>query len=426
MGLLIATLFLVLFLLLAGTVLAVVLMLEDTPAIPGAGLDAADLREARVFIENRDPRRLAPGELSAFTISEQDLQLLLNYLLDHLDGGSSLVELDTGSAELRLSARLPANPLGDYLNLRIALSQDADMLALESLQIGGLTAPGWLANPLMQQTHALLLERVPEYNAAIAAIDSYSIDAGRLNISYQWQPQLLEQLSNRGRELFVSDVDRDRLLAHSRYLDELLANPELPARVPVIALLSPMLGFARDRRGDPVEENRAALLVLALYVTGTRVGPLLGEADAVPAPGFRDLVLSRREDFARHFLISAGLAVSAGTGVAQAIGLSKEVDDSQNGGSGFSFTDIGADRTGIRFAELAVAGAAEARAVQDQLAGNPDEGLFMADFRDLPEFLSEADFRQAYGGIGEPAYEVVLTDIEARIGRMPVFSALPP
>lgn len=421
MKLLFNILLLMLFLLLAGVMGAVMLMVEDSPTIPGDSLLAADLREARVFMENADPRRLAAGELSEFTINERDLELLLNYLLDYIHDGRSAVNLNEGSAELRLSARLPDNPFGSYLNLDIELKQAGDVLVLDGLQIGGLSAPGWLANPLMQRAHTELLTRSPEYSASIAAIDSFTLNEDRLNIVYQWQPELLEQLSSRGRELLLSEADRERLVAHAQHLTELMADPALPPRLALVDVLAPMFVFARDRQGDPVEENRAALLVLSLYASETSTTQLLGIAVDEAEPAYRQLLLTNRRDFARHFLISAGLAVSAGTGVAQSLGLLKEVDDAEDGGSGFSFTDIGADRTGIRFAELAVAGPDQALALQTRLAEPLDETLFMADFRDLPEFLSAEAFREAYGGVGEPAYDAVLQDIEARIAGMPLF-----
>ena len=56
-----------------------------------------------------------------------------------------------------------------------------------------------------------------------------------------------------------------------------------------------------------------------------------------------------RRDLAQHFVLSAFLAANSGTQAAEAAGLAKEVVDAQ-GPSGFSFTDIAADRAGIRFA----------------------------------------------------------------------------
>lgn len=413
------TLLVLLLLLVAGAGTALVLMLEDSPSVSGEGMVPADLQNARVFIENSDPRRLQPGELSAFTISDKDLELLLNYLLDQLEGGRSQVDIGAGLADLRLSVRQPLPLLGRYLNLRIVLVQQDSVLALDSLQAGRIVVPGWIANPLMQRTHTELRARVPEYRAAVAAIDSFALADERLNLVYEWQPELLDQLSTRGSDLLLGSADRERLLAHWGKLGELLSAPAAPNRVALVEVLAPMFAFARERQGDPVEENRAALRALSLYVADADAALLLGERRE--APPRRVLVLAGREDRAQHFLISAGLAVSASTELAQSLGLLKEVDDSQAGGSGFSFVDIGADRTGVRFAELAVSGPAQARLLQERVAALEDEGLFMPDFRDLPELLSEEEFQATYGGVGEPAYETVLQDIDARIGRMPLF-----
>jgi hypothetical protein len=417
MKFLLKTLLVLVLLVLIGGVASVMLMLEDAPLVPG-DVPAADLREARVFIENSDPRRLQAGELSAFTISEQDLELLLNYLLDHLEGGRSQVELGAGTAELRLSVRLPSELLEDYLNLRVRLVQQGETLALTSLQAGKLALPGWIADPLMQRTHAELVARVPEYRAALAAIASFALDDERLNIVYEWQPELLDQLSTRGSDLLLSSEERSRLLAHTRRLTEILADSSLGARVPLPQLLVPMFAYAREQQGNPIEENRAALQSLALYASEASFMQLLGE----PEPARREPILAGRHDRAQHFLISAAIAVSTSSGVAQSLGLLKEVDDSQAGGSGFSFVDIGADRTGIRFGELAVASPAEARLLQDRIAAMTGEELFMADFRDLPEVLSEQEFQATYGGVGAPAYERVVQDIDARIGQMPLFA----
>lgn len=420
MRFLLKTFALLLLLVIAGGVAALVLMLEDEPIVPGEELVGADLQNARVFIENSDPRRLQSGELSAFTISDEDLELLMNYALDHFAGGRSRVDIAAGMADLRLSVRQPLTfPLGDYLNLSIVMLQQNDVLVLDSLRAGRIVVPGWIADPLMQRTHVELLKRVPEYAATVAAIDSFTLADERLNIVYEWQPELLDRLSTRGSDLLLGTADRERLLAHWGQLYDVLSAPELGRRVAVVDVLAPMFTFARDRQGDPVEENRAVLRVLSLYIAEADAAQLLGEA--LPPPPRRTLILAGREDRAQHFLISAGLTVSASTVLAESLGLLKEVDDAQAGGSGFSFIDIGADRTGVRFAELAVAGPDQARMLQDRVAAIEDESLFMADFRDLPELLSDEEFRASYGGVGEPAYEAVLEDIDARIGEMPLF-----
>lgn len=400
------------------------MMVEDSPRVAGAqSLSTTDISRARVFMENTDPRKLAPGEVTAFSVEEKDLELLMNYALDQLEGGGAQVRLNDGLANLQISARLPDNPLGSYVNLDLTMSQWGELLTIEDLKIGGLNVPAAFADSGMQYAHQQL-QRVPEYVAALEAINGYSIAPNRLNVVYQWQPDLVEQISNRGRDLLISPEDQERLLAHATNLSSVTRNPQLSNVTSLANVISPMFLFAQARGGDPVEENRAAIMVMAMHIMGVSVPRVLGlPKDAIQPPGRHKYMLSERGDFAQHFLVSAGLTLSAGTGLADSIGLLKELEDSQ-GGSGFSFTDIGADRTGVRFAELAIADRDTARSMQQLLSLNSEESVFMAEFRDLPESMTQATFESIYGGVGQPAYERVIDDIEARISSTRLFRQL--
>ena len=60
-------------------------------------------------------------------------------------------------------------------------------------------------------------------------------------------------------------------------------------------------------------------------------------------------------------------------------------------------------------------------AVQAALAAGPTAAELLPDLSDLPEFLPEAQFLARYGGIGAPAYQALLADIEARIGALALY-----
>ncbi len=408
-----------------GSVVAVFLTVQDEPLLADAtDISVDDVRRARAFLENSDPRNLDPGEISAFTISDTDLELIVNYGLSRLRGGAAEIELEVNQAQALLTARLPENPLGSYLNVQVTVAQWGDALVIENLRIGGLPVPGPIADFIAQAVHRQMLLRVPEYAAALDAINGFSISPAQVNVVYQWQPDLVDQISSRGRDLLVSPDVQERLLSHGTNLASITNNSRLENVTSLTSVLVPMFQFAQARSGDAVEENRAALLVTAMYIMGVSVPRLLGlPPDTIPAPGRHRLTLSGRHDFAQHFLVSAALTVSSGSGLADTIGLLKELDDSQ-GGSGFSFTDIGADRTGVRFAELATRDGATAQAVQNLLIAQPTEALFMAEFRDLPESMPEAEFLRRYGGVGAPAYNAVTDDIESRINATRLFSEL--
>jgi hypothetical protein len=133
-------------------------------------------------------------------------------------------------------------------------------------------------------------------------------------------------------------------------------------------------------------------------------------------PAARTVTLGGRSDWPLHYLISAAIAAESGSPLANAVGLYKEIADSQ-GGSGFSFNDLAADRAGTRFGERAVRHAAR---LQSQLAGGIAESDLLPDISDLPEFLSAQQFRQRYGSVGSPAYKQLMSDIESRLNAIPL------
>jgi hypothetical protein len=184
------------------------------------------------------------------------------------------------------------------------------------------------------------------------------------------------------------------------------------------------LAAQRSAGGDAVAENRAALIVLAFYINGKGLGALVPAASGWPAPSARPVTLAGRTDFPQHFSMSAALAVTAGSPLSDAVGLYKEVDDSR-GGSGFSFNDMAADRAGTRFGEAATRSDAGARQLQRRATEILAQSEFFPDVSDLPEFMSEAEFKRRFGGIGQPAYQRMMAEIERRVAALPALRGPP-
>ena len=158
--------------------------------------------------------------------------------------------------------------------------------------------------------------------------------------------------------------------------------------VSLTELLVPLFSFAAERSSDDnvIAENRAAILLLTLYVNGQSLETILPEAKNWPHPIMHGVLLNQRDDFPKHFIISAALA-KAGGPLADAVGLYKKIEDS-SGGSGFSFNDIAADRAGTRFGEYA-ANSVSARKLQQQLRAGVSEKDLMPVTEDLPEFMPD-------------------------------------
>src|SRR5262249_3675661 len=144
--------------------------------------------------------------------------------------------------------------------------------------------------------------------------------AGRLIATYQWNDQIV----TRARAVLVSPEDQARLRAyHDRLVDEVARAPK---EVSLATLMPPLFRLALERgaTADPARENRAAILVLAFYANGKGLGAIIPAASQWVQPRHCTVTLAGRDDFPKHFLISAAIAAEAGTPLADAVGVYKE------------------------------------------------------------------------------------------------------
>ena len=169
-----------------------------------------------------------------------------------------------------------------------------------------------------------------------------------------------------------------------------------------------------------IEDNGSALIVLGIVMghegiaryAGLRSdGELVQEAIALR----QGATLRGREDWARHFCVSAALSVVESPLVSEFGGLLKEEVDSLAKGTGFSFGDLAADRAGIRFAELATASSESAFAVEARVQHGLVAADYLAPIEDLPEGLTLEQFRQDYERVGSARYRAMLTEIDSRL-----------
>jgi uncharacterized protein YfiM (DUF2279 family) len=223
------------------------------------------------------------------------------------------------------------------------------------------------------------------------------------------------------RTVFLPPADQERLRAYNRRLTEVSRSAQT-TNVSLADLIVPLFALAAERspRGDPVAENRAVILVLTFYVNGRPLATILPTAKNWPHPDAHEVLLNRRDDFAKHFIVSAALAAYAGTPLSDAVGVYKEIADSR-GGSGFSFNDIAADRAGTRFGEWAAQSPVSARNLQQRLAAGILEQEIIPTTEDLPEFMPEPEFKRRFGGVDAPAYKQMMAEIERRVAALALY-----
>ena len=414
MKFLVRTFLLLLFTLPILAIAVVWLCFQDAPSVVrSVRLTPEDIENAKRIVAQHDSHKTHYSGQRTVAISEQELDLMLNYAASHFGRGGARAELGPGTVWLQASAEIPRSPFGRYVNVDAALRETEALPRFDHLQIGRLRVPATVADYLLRE----VLQRMAATDRGELAADilkGVSVADGRLTVTYVWSGEIEERV----RAVLVSPADQARLRVYHDRLVETVARA--PDKVSLAALMPPLFKTVLERRGDDVaSENRAAILTLAFYVNGTGLAAIAPAAAQWPQPQRRTVTLAGRDDFPKHFLISAVIAAEAGSPLADAVGLYKEVDDSR-GGSGFSFNDIAADRAGTRFGEIASGSPERARRLSQALASGVKESDFMPDVAGLPEFLPEAEFKRRYGGIGGRGYNKMMATIEARVASRPL------
>jgi hypothetical protein len=186
---------------------------------------------------------------------------------------------------------------------------------------------------------------------------------------------------------------------------------------------------ARMRSGN---KQRALLLALGIFLDDTdtlRSLPGTGDflrqvesgtqrSDRMPLQGAPTLV--GRSDLLKHFFVSAHLVVVGGKPLSASAGLAKEMADA-NGGTGFSFVDMAANRAGIAFAEALLAG----QLALPQLARQFHGVDYLPVLDGLLEGLTAEQLEADYGGLGGAALTEQLDNLEQRVLNLDVYTSPP-
>jgi len=396
------------------------LLLSRTPAVDGpVHFDSVRAARARALIRDNDPRQLRNGEERMLLLSADELSLLLGYLLSGFPEGAATVKISPQALTASLSFRLPRLPLAPYLNIVLRFTQTDGLPDLTGIRVGALQLPSSVSELLAHRALDLAYAALGLSDPG-SLIREVAFETDRLRLRYEWQDRVAEVF----RAQIIPPEQKARIREFHTQLVAITARAPRVASLP--ALAGPLFAYAAASAGerDPVADNRAALLVLARYVNGSSLELLLPEASQWPKPTPLSVRLHGRHDLAQHFLISALLTATGSNAIANSVGVAKELDDVRHG-SGFSFVDLLADEAGNRFGERATASRESALALQQLAASGRRDADWLPSPEGLRERLSEAEFRQRYGGLEDPAFREVMHEIGARLDRLTLYQPAP-
>ncbi len=374
-------------------------------------LTPSDIQRAKQILQTStaDPQKKRTLELD-----QKDLNIAINYLLNHLIKSSSRIVLENNSLQFLIALTLPENLIGQYLNFKFNLTKIAGYPAINSLKIGRIEVADEFAGQLIES----IIKYTPlkqYYILAAQHIRNIRIEPNKLSITY------LTTISDTPADAILAENKSIQSLTfYQQQITQIVHQHDAKWRLSLAELLQPLFlaAYQRSTLENAIEENRALIIAVSSYVNKEELKPYLPISMTIAK--HYPVFLYQRIDMAKHFVASAALAAAGASALAQMLGQEKELSDAQNG-SGFSFIDLAGDRAGLKFGKTATASDKSARKLQKAMHDIKDYHAFMPEVRDLPEKMGSADFKRKFGSIYSPSYQNMLKTIDQRIAALPIY-----
>jgi len=416
----------ILLVLVIGPVVFVGAALETRSLVPkDIAVTPEDAQRARaLFREFRALTEVVDGNRE-FKASESDLQSAMRFAMRAVPTARGYAEVSDGNVNLSTSIGLPANL---WLNISADIGESKEGIFITWFRFGRFSISPHIIVPMARGALNVVLGDDLGTVALSAVRDvriSNDIVQATVTLDREQRKALAKSAKGTVRDasgLASEELVRSYWLAlHNASKSKLLPTSGSLTNYPVFAMR-----LAIDRAGSEngfEKEAEAALLAFAIYCGHPKFQQLVG--DVVPEnlskqkSGCTGTTLADRGDLRQHFAISAGLHAASNAGTAFAIGEFKELLDAGKDGSGFSFDDIAADLSGIRFADLFLKSGPIA--AENALLRIRDESSFFPTISDLPSFMSQQEFEERFGEVDSNAYKSMLLQIKNRIDRLPIY-----
>ena len=365
-----------------------------------------------------------------FTATENDLNGLFAFGNRSVSELTGRVQISPELFEMFITIKIPRNPVGNYLNVRFNIAPSAFGFKVVRASLGRISVSGTMARFLI----AFALDLAVGNNQGrylLSSVASVVLTDTSIRVYMQPMPGLKQNVKEMKQRLkYLRDEvaimgKPETVRIYYLKLMELSEKTDTDEPVSLSRFIGPLFRLAQERGGNPVDENRAAILALAMYFGHWRVEQMIGDVRSdemkLHRPKTKNVVLANRIDLRLHFVISATLEIASASGITLAIGEFKELLDASHGGSGFSFIDLAADRAGVKFAETATDSATAIR-MQQLLGNNPYEEQFFPSIKGLPERLTKEVFEHYFGNIESDIYISLVDDIDTCIEQLPAYT----
>lgn len=407
------------------------LLFSQTPLVAHKGKVSPEQVKSATAVVKKVWDQLSSNETQAeFILNQKELNDLTAIAGHTLKGSSFNINISNIGLNIAASLRISGWDKAIFINGYCLYGNDLSGFGMVGCKLGKIPIPAFIAEPMINTGLWLLFgEKIKkDVNGLIAsAKPSYDTIAFNATKSANFKESLKSSMLTASQFLdaiSTSKIAEPKLI--QTYIDHLFDTQQTKSS------LSYYIGhvFAKAQRAslngaDPIEENRSALWALAI-VFGTEQFAALSDMSILKkSTGTITTTLNGRGDLSLHFLYSAVLEQLGKENIGLNIGELKELLDSNEGGSGFSFADLAADKAGIAFSKFVTSNANAAKWAQDLLAAQSKEQLFLPFTHDLPEGFNGNEFDEIIGYVGSNVYKELESRINNRINSLPLYKKTP-
>lgn len=322
--------------------------------------------------------------------------------------------MTTHGSEFRIdvSHRLP---MRRWLNVTVRAESPSAEFPKTRISIGLWGFPPTLSRLVFEAARSLSLMRHIDLPPLDKMIRNFQVQNGTISAILSLPPGILDQVAG----AVALPINSNQVLAI--YCALATAQQQRPSGEFVEHVRRAFSG--KPETTTSAGYNAAAFVALGMLLVDERVGDLARVTGADIARCHVQpitVAIYGRSDWPKHWILSAALAVSAGTQLSEAAGEWKELADSLaqdrrvsiGDPGGFSMADLAADRAGFRIARLATeAGNADRMAAQ--LSKAIPQQLLPHQLVTREDSLTNRDFTLRYGAIDDSRFHNRLKEIDS-------------
>jgi hypothetical protein len=312
-----------------------------------------------------------------------------------------------------------------HLNLNCLLTSNDGIFDIETCHIGSIPLPGFFVQFIMNSSVSLFFGDDVK-NTLEELIHSAKLSNNKIILSATKTYDLKKQVRSSVKSVTstIRSINKNEYINTDRVL--FYINKLQTIKAPTDSLgfyIGKLFSIVQTESVDkpPIEENTAALWALAITFGDQSFTRFIGLENQMTLSSYTPTTLRGRGDLVLHFLYSAILEQIGDSDIGLSIGEIKELLDSNKGGSGYSFADLAADKTGLMFSSMLIASEEQAKYAQTLLANSTNETLFFPFIHDLPEGFKNNEFQRVFGDIRSPLYKQQEELIDNRIKALPLY-----